>query len=263
MHEKVSDVMATMPVRVDPETSVGEVAGLMRDQDIGDVLVMEGERLVGIVTDRDIVVRVLADQHGSAAPVGAACTLDPVVVGQEESIDKAVRLMQENKLRRLPVVRDGRVVGIVSLGDVVQVRDPESPLGQISAADPTRCPLVGYGRKIAFERLKSVSMNSVRRIKRRTVHRSCSRQSPTAVPTPPAAADRRAATEAEADEPGHEHDQGDPPEGVDGESDAAQYQRQQEDQKYDTHAMSLLRRAPNTKADGQELSGPPGSPYDR
>jgi CBS domain-containing protein len=137
MNEKVGDVMTTMPIRVDPETSVGEVAALMREQDIGDVLVMEGERLLGIVTDRDIVVRVLADQQGPATAVRAACTLDVVVVGRGDSIDKAVRLMRENKLRRLPVVADERVVGVVTLGDLAQVREPESALGQISAADPT------------------------------------------------------------------------------------------------------------------------------
>ena len=138
MAQTVKDVMTSDPIVLPPDTPVAEAAKRMRANDVGNVLVVEGEKLRGIVTDRDIVVRVLADQHGSAAPVREACTLDPVVVGKGDSLEAAVRLMQENKLRRLPVVSDGRVVGVVSLGDVVQARDPESALGQISAADPTR-----------------------------------------------------------------------------------------------------------------------------
>ena len=129
--------MTTMPVRIGPEAPVSEVAQLMREQDIGDVLIMDGERLMGIVTDRDIIVRVLADGRGPESPVHMASSLDLVVIGAHDGMDEAARLMRQHKLRRLPVVDDGRVVGVVTLGDLAQVRDPGSVLGQISVADPT------------------------------------------------------------------------------------------------------------------------------
>ena len=136
MTQKVREVMTSHPVTLTPGASLIDAAKQMRDGDIGDVLVVDGDgRLRGIVTDRDIVVRALADgREGYATTVGEVCSPDPVTVGPEDDADRAVQLMRERAVRRIPVVNDGRLAGVVSLGDMAIERDPESALGQISAA---------------------------------------------------------------------------------------------------------------------------------
>jgi CBS domain-containing protein len=109
----------------------------MREQDIGAVLVTEGDQLRGLVTDRDLVVRLLA-QGGDLRDkeVREACSEELVSVSPEDEIDRAVELMREHAVRRLPVVEGGHAVGIVSLGDLAVEREPGSALGEISAAEP-------------------------------------------------------------------------------------------------------------------------------
>ncbi|WP_411098584.1 CBS domain-containing protein [Streptomyces sp. x-45] len=137
MTQYVRDVMTGDPVTVEPLTSVTAVARLMRDQDLGAVLVTEGDRLRGLVTDRDLVVRSVAEGGDpEQTTVAGACSDDMVTVRSDEELDHAVRLMSEHAVRRLPVVDDGRPVGIVSLGDLAMERDPESALGDISVARP-------------------------------------------------------------------------------------------------------------------------------
>jgi CBS domain-containing protein len=110
----------------------------MRDRDIGDILVMEGDRLQGIVTDRDIVVRCVADGKDlSSATLADAVSSDLVTVTPDTEITAAAQLMADRAIRRLPVVEDGRPVGVVSLGDLAVQRDPNSTLGGISAASPS------------------------------------------------------------------------------------------------------------------------------
>ncbi|MFE0416137.1 CBS domain-containing protein [Streptomyces tendae] len=137
MTQYVRDVMTGDPVTVEPLTSVTAVARIMRDRDLGAVLVTEGDRLRGLVTDRDLVVRSVA---GGGDPdrttVAGACSDDVVTVRSDEELDHAVRLMREHAVRRVPVVDDGRPVGIVSLGDLAMERDPRSALGDISVARP-------------------------------------------------------------------------------------------------------------------------------
>jgi CBS domain-containing protein len=139
MAQAVRDIMTCNPVAVGPETPVREVAARMRDEDIGAVLVCAGDRLRGLVTDRDLTVRILAEGGDvGARTVAEACSSELVTVAPDDDVDRAVQLMRGKALRRLPVVDDGRVVGIVALGDVTLEYDPESTLGQISAAGPTR-----------------------------------------------------------------------------------------------------------------------------
>ncbi|MEU0743349.1 CBS domain-containing protein [Streptomyces sp. NPDC006134] len=137
MAQYVRDIMTSEPVTVEPQTSVAAVARIMRDEDLGAVLVTEGDRLRGLVTDRDLVVRSLA---GGGDPeqttVAAACSDDVVTVRPDEELDHAVQLMREHAVRRVPVVDEGHPVGIVSLGDMAMERDPESALGDISVARP-------------------------------------------------------------------------------------------------------------------------------
>ncbi|CAL9667380.1 CBS domain-containing protein [Streptomyces sp. enrichment culture] len=137
MTQYVRDVMTGDPVTVEPLTSVTAVARIMRDRDLGAVLVTEGDRLRGLVTDRDLVVRSLAEGGDPGqTTVAGACSDDLVTVRPDEELDNAVRLMREHAVRRVPVVDHGHPVGIVALGDLAMERDPESALGDISVARP-------------------------------------------------------------------------------------------------------------------------------
>jgi CBS domain-containing protein len=136
MATTIRELMAPRPVVVPPTSTLAEVAQLMRDGDIGNVIVQDGPQLHGIVTDRDIVVRAVAeDQAPSAVTVGEICSVDPVTLGPDDPIDRAVQLMREHAIRRLPVTEDGRAVGVVSLGDLAIERDARSVLAEISMAD--------------------------------------------------------------------------------------------------------------------------------
>ncbi|MGJ3560273.1 CBS domain-containing protein [Streptomyces sp. INA 01156] len=140
MTQRVREVMTSVPATVGPQASVTSVARMMRDEDVGAVLVTEGERLRGLVSDRDLVVRALAgggDPHRTT--VAEACSEDLVTVGPDDDLTLVVRVMREHAVRRVPVVDDDQhAVGIVSLGDLAVERDPESALGDISAAKPDR-----------------------------------------------------------------------------------------------------------------------------
>ncbi|GHD86480.1 CBS domain-containing protein [Streptomyces naganishii] len=139
MAQHVRDIMTSHLVTVEPQTSVTTVAQKMRDEDIGVVLVTEGEELRGLVSDRDLVVRALAEGGDpEQRTVASACSGDLLTVTPDEDLDQAVRLMREHSVRRVPVVDQGHAVGIVSLGDLAIERDPGSALGDISAAKPNQ-----------------------------------------------------------------------------------------------------------------------------
>ena len=134
----ISDVMTKDPATLDVMNTAADAALMMRERGIGDVLVTDGDQLRGIVTDRDIVVRAVAENRNPVAvTVGEICSDDVTALSPNDSIADAVRLMSDRALRRLPIVDDGRPVGIVSLGDLAVEEDRESALGQISAAPPT------------------------------------------------------------------------------------------------------------------------------
>ncbi|HEX6219453.1 MAG TPA: CBS domain-containing protein, partial [Acidimicrobiia bacterium] len=93
--------------------------------------------LCGIVTDRDIVVRGLAEgMDPETAAIDDVCKHDVVTVGSRDAVAEAVKLMEQHAIRRLPVVDGGELVGIVSIGDLAEERDPNSALGEISSAPP-------------------------------------------------------------------------------------------------------------------------------
>lgn len=141
MPRTVRDVMSPDPIRLASSTSVQEAARAMRERDIGDVVVVEGGELVGIVTDRDIVVRAVAlGLDAGTTPIRDVCSRDPVTVGPDDDVSRAEALMADEAVRRLPVVDGGRVVGIVSIGDLAVAREPGSTLGEISAAPPDSEP---------------------------------------------------------------------------------------------------------------------------
>ncbi len=113
---------------------------MMRDEDIGAVLVTESEQLRGLVSDRDLVIRALAEGGDpDRTTVAQACSEDLVTVGPDDDLVVAVQVMRKHSVRRIPVVdQESHPVGIISIGDLAIERDPDSALGDISAARPNQ-----------------------------------------------------------------------------------------------------------------------------
>ncbi|MFB4313188.1 CBS domain-containing protein [Actinomadura sp. 21ATH] len=135
MATKIRDIMTGSPTSVSPELDIVTVARAMRDEDIGAVLVADDDELYGLVTDRDLVVRGLAaGGDPTDAKVGGLCSDVTATVGPDDSLDTAAERMRERSVRRLPVIENGKPVGIVSLGDLAIEKDSGSALADISAA---------------------------------------------------------------------------------------------------------------------------------
>ena len=138
MPQRISDLMTAHPVTMTNNTGLQKAAQAMRDNHIGDVVVTKPDgSLCGIVTDRDIVVRGIAEgvDPGSTT-LDDICSHQLITVGPDQPVAAAVKAMEEHAIRRLPVVENGSLIGIVSIGDLAVERDPESALGEISAAAP-------------------------------------------------------------------------------------------------------------------------------
>jgi CBS domain-containing protein len=117
----VSDVMVKNPVRVNPDTSIREVARLMRDRSIASVIIVEDDKPLGIITERDLVRRVLAsDASLDTLRASDSCTRPVVTTFQTASVDSAVGIMNSYDIRRLVVVdeKNGNVVGILTTDDL-------------------------------------------------------------------------------------------------------------------------------------------------
>jgi len=137
MAQQIRELMTLNPVSMPGTASVQEAACAMRDHDIGDVIVIEHDQVCGIVTDRDIAVRIVAEvQDPAATTLATICSHSLLTVTPTDSVEEGMRLMRLHAVRRLPVVEAGKAVGIVSLGDLAVERDPKSVLGKISDAPP-------------------------------------------------------------------------------------------------------------------------------
>jgi CBS domain-containing protein len=136
MADTIREVMTRDPQTVEASATVQDAAQLMDREDIGNVLVVENGEVQGIVTDRDVVVRVVAKGNGPDASVREACSTGLETLSPDDSIEDAINKMQKGDVRRLPVVEDGKPVGIVSLGDLAVEKDTDSALADISAASP-------------------------------------------------------------------------------------------------------------------------------
>jgi CBS domain-containing protein len=126
---KVREVMTDRPRCITPETPVSEAARLMKSEDVGSLPILDGERLTGIVTDRDIVLQAVAEEKDPRGmPVREVASRDLVTVGQDEDLSEALKRMASNQLRRIPVVdEDDRLVGIITQADVArEAKDKDS-----------------------------------------------------------------------------------------------------------------------------------------
>jgi CBS domain-containing protein len=137
MADTVKDVMTQNPQTVEASATLKEAAELMAKEDIGNVLVVENGEVKGIVTDRDIVVRGIAKgQDPGDASVREVCSTDLETLSPDDSVEDAIKRMEGKDVRRLPVIDDGKPVGVVSLGDLAETRDKDSALADISGAQP-------------------------------------------------------------------------------------------------------------------------------
>jgi CBS domain-containing protein len=137
MVQKVHEVMTRAPVTVDRQANLADAARLMRDRDIGDLIVMDDDRLHGLLTDRDIVVRAAADAKDmKSTMVGEVCSRDIADIAANDDADQAVMLMRAKAVRRVPVTDGGKLVGVLALSDMAVERDSGSALAGISAAQP-------------------------------------------------------------------------------------------------------------------------------
>src|SRR5438093_6861718 len=122
MGKSVKDVMTSNPCSIDADKPVAYAAEMMKKEDVGIAPIVEGDRLVGTLTDRDIVVRVVADgRDPQQVKVRDVASRDLVTVDPQQGLDEALRLMARHQVRRLPVVEeDGKLVGIVAQADIAQ-----------------------------------------------------------------------------------------------------------------------------------------------
>jgi len=137
MTQQVRDIMTPEPVTCHRDSPIVDAAAAMRDSAVGDVIVLEDDQVYGILTDRDIAVRVVAEGvDPKQVTVGEVCSTGLVTIAPDEDAERAVDAMRQQAIRRLPVI-DGRTpVGIVSIGDLARERDSKSALADISSAPP-------------------------------------------------------------------------------------------------------------------------------
>ena len=130
--QRIRELMTENPRTVNASTPVVEAARIMRDDDVGLVPIVEGGRLTGTLTDRDIAIRVVAEERGlNSTTVREIASTDLVTIDPDQDLDEALRLMAQHQVRRLPVVEeDGRLVGIVAQADVARHGD-DRETGQV------------------------------------------------------------------------------------------------------------------------------------
>jgi CBS domain-containing protein len=122
MAKSIQELMSTNPVAIDADQSVADAAKMLRDEDVGLAPIIEGDKLIGTVTDRDIAIRVVAEGKDPASTkVRQIASTDLVTVDLEQDLDEALRLMARHQVRRLPVVDESaRLVGVFAQADVAR-----------------------------------------------------------------------------------------------------------------------------------------------
>ena len=124
MGKKIQELMTTNPRTVTPDATIMEAAKIMRDEDTGVVPIVDGDQLSGVITDRDIAIRAVAEGKDSQTSVRDVASKDLVTIDPQQELDEALRLMAQHQVRRLPVVEeDGKLVGIVAQADIAKAGD--------------------------------------------------------------------------------------------------------------------------------------------
>jgi CBS domain-containing protein len=139
MGKNVRDLMTQNPRAVRPDDSVVEAARVLRDENVGSLPVIDGDRLIGMVTDRDITLRVVAEARDpGSVSVQEIASRDPVTAEAAADLDDALQLMARHQVRRLPVTEEGRLVGILAQADVAaEVGDKQAGRLVEAISEPT------------------------------------------------------------------------------------------------------------------------------
>src|SRR3954451_24526093 len=131
MAQNIRDVMTSNPCTIDAEKSVAYAAKMMLEEDVGLAPIVEGDRLIGMLTDRDIATRVAAEgRDPDQVKVRDVASKQLITIDPTEDLDEALRKMAKHQVRRLPVVEDGRLVGVVAQADIAREGD-DSQTGQL------------------------------------------------------------------------------------------------------------------------------------
>jgi CBS domain-containing protein len=125
MSKKIAELMTPNPCAIDADKPVSHAARMMRDEDVGLAPIVEGDRLIGTVTDRDIAIRVVAEgKDPESTKVRDIASTDLITIDPQQDLDEALQLMARHQVRRLPVVEeDGRLVGVVAQADIARRAD--------------------------------------------------------------------------------------------------------------------------------------------
>lgn len=129
----LGELMSRDVLSVAPEDTLGEAAERMTDEGVGSAVVLDGGRLIGILTERDVLRAAAGRVHSSEARVREWMTSDPVVASEETTAAESLETMMANGFRHLPIVEDGRVVGIVSIRDVIAASMRAAPGARASS----------------------------------------------------------------------------------------------------------------------------------
>ena len=132
MGQSIKDVMSSDPCTIDADKSVAYAAKMMRDEDVGLAPIVEDDKLIGMLTDRDIAIRVVAEERDPGqVKVRDVASKQVVTIDPQQDLDEALRIMAKHQVRRLPVVEeDGRLVGVVAQADIAREGD-DSKTGQL------------------------------------------------------------------------------------------------------------------------------------
>ena len=139
MPQSIREVMTPDPRTVEPGATLQDAARRMSEDDIGAVLVEDRGSVAGILTDRDIVVRAVAEGRDPASTrVSDVASRDVTALTVDQTVEDAIKIVREENVRRIPVVQDGRPAGILSIGDLAIERDAGSALADISSEPANR-----------------------------------------------------------------------------------------------------------------------------
>jgi signal-transduction protein with cAMP-binding, CBS, and nucleotidyltransferase domain len=139
MAQHIRDLMTPTPVTLSAASTLVDAAIAMHDFNVGSILVFDNEQRYGITTDRDIVIRAIANgNYPATTKLGEVCSRELATVAPSDTVDKAVRIMRVKGIRRLPVVEYGPLVGIVSISDLAGEQEPRTFLADHSDAPPRR-----------------------------------------------------------------------------------------------------------------------------
>ncbi|MDI3091206.1 CBS domain-containing protein [Priestia megaterium] len=127
----ITEVMTSNVATCNLKSSCGEVANMMKNIDVGVIPICEGDKLIGLLTDRDLVVKGLANNFNVNTRISEMITTDVITGTKYMSVEQAADIMSQHQIRRLPIVEDGKLIGMVSLGDLVGSNTSNKETGKV------------------------------------------------------------------------------------------------------------------------------------